>query len=100
MESMKIGVPIIAMPMHLDQPLNARLVEEVGMGLEVVRDKDGNLDRETISQVINKVVLDKEGEPIRENAKKMSETIRVKGDEEIDDVVQELFKLCKRSNVV
>lgn len=26
MESMKFGVPIIAMPMHLDQPLNARLV--------------------------------------------------------------------------
>ncbi|KAH0680666.1 hypothetical protein KY285_021666 [Solanum tuberosum] len=101
MESMKIGVPIIAMPMHLDQPLNARLVEEVGIGLEVVRDKDGKLDGEQISEIINKVVLDKEGESIREKAKKMSETIRVKGDEEIDDVVQELVNLCKtRSNVV
>ncbi|XP_006342241.1 beta-D-glucosyl crocetin beta-1,6-glucosyltransferase-like [Solanum tuberosum] len=101
MESMKIGVPIIAMPMHLDQPLNARLVEEVGIGLEVVRDKDGKLDGEQISEIINKVVLEKEGESIREKAKIMSETIRVKGDEEIDDVVQELFNLCKtRSNVV
>ncbi|XP_059278951.1 UDP-glucosyltransferase 29-like [Lycium ferocissimum] len=95
MESMKIGVPIIAMPMHLDQPLNARLVEEVGVGLEVVRDKDGKLDSETIAQVINKVVLDKSGESMRAKAKKMSETIRAKGDEEIDDVVQELLKLCK-----
>ncbi|MCD9560051.1 hypothetical protein HAX54_018481 [Datura stramonium] len=94
MESMKLGVPIIAMPMHLDQPLNARLVEESGVGLEVVRDKDDKLDRETISKVINKVVLEKEGESVRAKAKKMSETLRVKGDEEIDDVVQELIKLC------
>nr|XP_016474099.1 PREDICTED: beta-D-glucosyl crocetin beta-1,6-glucosyltransferase-like [Nicotiana tabacum] len=100
MESMKLGVPIIAMPMHLDQPLNTRLVEEVGVGLEVVRDKDGKLDREKISQVINFVVLDQRGESIRAKARKMSETIRVKGDEEIDEVVQELLKLCKRSNVV
>ncbi|KAM3236912.1 UDP-glucosyltransferase 29-like [Capsicum annuum] len=100
MESMKIGVPIIAMPMHLDQPLNARLVEEVGVGLEVVRDKNGKLERETISQVINKVVLGKEGEPIRAKAKKMSATLGVKGDEEIDDVVQELVKLCKKSKSI
>ena len=30
MESMKFGVPIIAVPVHFDQPLNNRLVEEVG----------------------------------------------------------------------
>ncbi|KAL7605421.1 hypothetical protein Lser_V15G14604 [Lactuca serriola] len=33
MEAMKFGVPIIAMPMHLDQPVNARLVAEVGVGV-------------------------------------------------------------------
>lgn len=38
MESMKFGVPIIAMSMHFDQPLNARLAVEVGVGMEVVRD--------------------------------------------------------------
>ena len=37
MESMKFGVPIIAMPMHLDQPVNARLVEALGAGVEVKR---------------------------------------------------------------
>nr|XP_009795814.1 PREDICTED: crocetin glucoside glucosyltransferase-like [Nicotiana sylvestris] len=97
MEGMKFGVPIIAMPMHLDQPLNARLVEEVGVGLEVVRDKDGRLDREQIAAMINRVVLDMRAEAVRTKAKKMSETIRVKGDEEIDVVVQELLKLCKRN---
>ncbi|GJS08205.1 beta-D-glucosyl crocetin beta-1,6-glucosyltransferase [Tanacetum coccineum] len=38
LEAMKFGVPIIAMPMHLDQPINARLVEvRVGISLEMVR---------------------------------------------------------------
>nr|GEY71070.1 beta-D-glucosyl crocetin beta-1,6-glucosyltransferase-like [Tanacetum cinerariifolium] len=37
LEDMKYGVPIIAMPMHLDQPINARLVVDVRFGVEVVR---------------------------------------------------------------
>lgn len=40
-ESLEYGVPIFAVPMHLDQPINARLVEEVGVGMEVLRDRTG-----------------------------------------------------------
>ncbi|GFP93057.1 beta-d-glucosyl crocetin beta-1 6-glucosyltransferase, partial [Phtheirospermum japonicum] len=40
MEGIFSGVPIVALPMHLDQPLNARLVEEVGLGEEAVRSRD------------------------------------------------------------
>ncbi|GKD26219.1 beta-D-glucosyl crocetin beta-1,6-glucosyltransferase-like protein [Tanacetum coccineum] len=36
MEAMKFVVPIIAIPMLLDQPINAQLVVEIGMGKEVV----------------------------------------------------------------
>ncbi|EEF39339.1 glucosyl/glucuronosyl transferases, putative [Ricinus communis] len=61
MESMKFGVPVIAMPMNLDQPLNARVVEEAGVGIEVNRNiKSGEgLDREEIAKTIRKVVLEK-----------------------------------------
>nr|GFC07465.1 hypothetical protein [Tanacetum cinerariifolium] len=38
MEATKFGVPINAMPMHLDQPVNARLFVELGLGKEVLRD--------------------------------------------------------------
>ncbi|KAL0359490.1 UNVERIFIED_CONTAM: Beta-D-glucosyl crocetin beta-1,6-glucosyltransferase [Sesamum angustifolium] len=38
-ESMNFGVPIIAVPMHLDQPINARLVKS-WVGVEVVRDRN------------------------------------------------------------
>ncbi|GFZ11105.1 hypothetical protein Acr_22g0005030 [Actinidia rufa] len=52
MESMSFGVPVIAMPMKLDQPLNARLVEVVGVGVEVKRDENERFGAEEIAQVI------------------------------------------------
>ncbi|CAI9117065.1 OLC1v1018389C1 [Oldenlandia corymbosa var. corymbosa] len=94
LEGMKFGLPIIAMPMQLDQPINARLIEEVGVGIEVLRDSSGNLQRETISKVINQVVKGIDGEQVRKKAKELSEEIGLKGDEEIDEVVKELVQLC------
>ncbi|KAB2595003.1 cyanidin-3-O-glucoside 2-O-glucuronosyltransferase-like [Pyrus ussuriensis x Pyrus communis] len=43
LESMKFGVPIIALPVHLGQPPNARLVEELGVGVEVKKTVGGSL---------------------------------------------------------
>ncbi|KAH0698768.1 hypothetical protein KY284_012983 [Solanum tuberosum] len=94
MESMKYGVPIIAMPMHLDQPMNSRLiVEEVGMAVEVVRDGEGKLLWKEVADVINHVVVEEGGELVREKANHMKEIIRFKGDEEIDQVAKELEML-------
>ncbi|KAG5574902.1 hypothetical protein H5410_055036 [Solanum commersonii] len=45
MESIDFGVPIIAMPMHLDQPMNARLIVELGVAVEMVRDDDGKIHK-------------------------------------------------------
>ncbi|RVW94035.1 Beta-D-glucosyl crocetin beta-1,6-glucosyltransferase [Vitis vinifera] len=94
MEGMKFGVPIIAMPMHLDQPINAKLVEAVGVGREVKRDENRKLEREEIAKVIKEVVGEKNGENVRRKARELSETLRKKGDEEIDVVVEELKQLC------
>ncbi|KAM7526804.1 hypothetical protein LguiA_016706 [Lonicera macranthoides] len=96
MEGLTFGVPIIAMPMHLDQPINARLVTEVGVGMEVVRDKNGKLEREEVAAVIKQVVVEKSGEVVRKKARNMKEKIRMKGEEEIDVVVEELKKLCMK----
>jgi len=97
LEGMKFGVPIIAMPMHLDQPINARLVVEVGVGVEVVRDKNGKLAREKVAAVIKEVVVEKSGEVIRAKARDLSEKIGMKGEEEIDSVVEELLQLCGKT---
>ncbi|TYH51902.1 hypothetical protein ES332_D10G313100v1 [Gossypium tomentosum] len=64
-ESLKFGVPIIAMPMCVDQTLNARLVQAVSVGVEVERGKDGSLEREEIVRAIKQVVGEKDGENIR-----------------------------------
>ncbi|XP_009593691.1 UDP-glucosyltransferase 29-like [Nicotiana tomentosiformis] len=94
MESVKFGVPIIAMPMHIDQPMNARLVEYIGMGVEAVRDVNGKLQSEEIAKAIRKVVMEESGEAVRKKARELREKMNEKGDEEIDGVVEELVALC------
>ena len=92
-ESMHFGVPITAIPMHLDQPINARLVKEFRTGIEVLRDKDGRLEREGIASVIEQVVFKKNGRYVRKKTKKLCANMRRKGDEEINEVVRELVQL-------
>ncbi|XP_058182565.1 UDP-glucosyltransferase 29-like [Rhododendron vialii] len=94
LESIKFGVPIIAMPMHLDQPFNARLVDEVGVGMEVKRDETGRLDREEIARVITSIVVKENGTKFRNKARELSENITMKEVEEIDGVVEEVVQLC------
>nr|GEY44460.1 beta-D-glucosyl crocetin beta-1,6-glucosyltransferase-like [Tanacetum cinerariifolium] len=96
MEAMKFGVPIISIPMHLNQPVNARLVVELGLGKEVLRDGNGVLSRHKVAEVVEQVVLGKLGENVRAKAKKMSHDLKIKGDEEIDIVADELLQLCNR----
>lgn len=94
MESMKLGVPIIAMPMNLDQPINSRIVEAAGVGIEVSRNQSGELEREEMAKTIRKVVVEREGVYVRRKAREMSDVLRKKGEEEIDGVVDELVQLC------
>ncbi|KAH7840147.1 hypothetical protein Vadar_013215 [Vaccinium darrowii] len=94
LESLKFGVPIIAMPMIHDQPVNAKFVKVAGFGVEVKRDENGRLDRENIAEVIRKVVVDEKGVDVRMKAREFSEIMRKKGEEEIDGVVKELVQLC------
>ncbi|KAL2554599.1 UDP-glycosyltransferase 91B1 [Forsythia ovata] len=96
LESIHFGVPVVALPMHLDQPLNASFVAEMGLGEEVVRKKEENLEREEVARVIGKVVMEKEGENMRRKVKELSEKMRGKGEEEIGGVVEEIVKLCNR----
>ncbi|KAL0383712.1 UNVERIFIED_CONTAM: UDP-glucosyltransferase 29 [Sesamum calycinum] len=96
-ESMNFGVPIIAVPMHLDQPINARLVEEVGVGVEVVRDRNKRLNRGRLAAVIKQVVMEDCGEVVRQRAAEMREKLKSKGDQEIDEVVKELVMVCNNS---
>ncbi|MCE0482391.1 hypothetical protein HAX54_041142 [Datura stramonium] len=97
-EALSYGVPIIAMPMQGDQPLNARLlVNEVGVGLEIHRDEEGNIGKEEVAKIVREVVLEKSGERVRKKAKEFSEKMRENGEEDIDGVVEELVELYKKT---
>nr|GEX31828.1 beta-D-glucosyl crocetin beta-1,6-glucosyltransferase-like [Tanacetum cinerariifolium] len=56
LESIRYGIPIIAMPMQYDQPYNARLMEATGVGVDVGRDADGRLNREEFAIVVRNMV--------------------------------------------
>ncbi|MCL7028157.1 hypothetical protein MKW94_027626 [Papaver nudicaule] len=99
LESMQYGVPIIAMPMHIDQPINARFVVEIGLGVEVKRDGDGKLDRRQMGEVIRKVVMGKEGMEVQRKAKEISQKMRCKGNEDIDVLVEKLERLCDKGSM-
>lgn len=96
MESMKTGVPIIAMPMHVDQPCNAKLLQEVGVALEIKREQNGKLGREEVAKVVREVAVEETGEQVRRKVRELRERIRGKEDEDMDEVVNELVKLCGR----
>lgn len=80
--------------------MKARLVEDVGIGIEVRRKENGELVKEEIARVIKEVMKKKNGEKVRRKAREMSECIRKKDGEEIDQVVDELIKLCCATKII
>ncbi|KAL5802923.1 hypothetical protein ACOSQ4_031228 [Xanthoceras sorbifolium] len=75
------GVLIIAIPMQLDQPINAKLVVDMGVGMEVAR-KNKELVREEVAGVIRRVVVEEEGNELRKTAKELSERLKKEEDED------------------
>ncbi|KAF3434405.1 hypothetical protein FNV43_RR25508 [Rhamnella rubrinervis] len=94
MESLIFGVPIIAIPMQFDQPINAKLAEMRGVGIEVKRNNNERLERDNVAKVIKQVMVENIGVDIRRRSKEMSENLKRKGDVEIDGAVKELLQLC------
>ncbi|KAK6137884.1 hypothetical protein DH2020_028374 [Rehmannia glutinosa] len=94
LESIDYGVPVIAMPVHLDQPLNAKLVVELGVGVEVKRDDNGRFHRDEISKVIRDVVIGQTGEVLRRKIGEKRESIRLRSRDEVEEVAKKLAQLC------
>ncbi|KAF3685942.1 hypothetical protein FXO37_00115 [Capsicum annuum] len=94
-ECMHFGVPLIAMPYNIDQFLTAKYVVELGIALEVGRDENVRLEREEIAKAIRNVIAEKKGEELRTKSGELSEKIRIKEKEDIEEeAVEELRKLC------
>ncbi|TMW86270.1 hypothetical protein EJD97_021647 [Solanum chilense] len=98
MESVDFGVPIIAMPMQYDQPSNARLIVELGVAVEIVRDDDGKIHRGEIAETLKDVIIGTKGKILRGKVRDISKKLKsIRGDE-MDTAAEVLIQLCKKSN--
>ncbi|KAK2637470.1 hypothetical protein Ddye_032262 [Dipteronia dyeriana] len=71
LESICEGVPMICMPCFTDQRVNARYVSDVWrVGLQL---ENGNLERREIEKLIRRLMVEKEGEEIRERILSLKE---------------------------
>ncbi|PWA70107.1 UDP-glucuronosyl/UDP-glucosyltransferase [Artemisia annua] len=79
MESMTMGVPVAAWPMHSDQPRNAILITKVlNVGL-YVRDwtqRDEFVTSTKVEEVVRRLMASKEGEEIRNRAAELGAKVR------------------------
>ncbi|RRT70817.1 hypothetical protein B296_00036161 [Ensete ventricosum] len=97
-EAMKYGVPIIALPLQLDQPPNAKLVEELGVGMGVRKGKGvvlGEFEGEEVAKGIRDVVVGEQGESVRRKARQMARVISRRDEEEIKVLAEKMAALCE-----
>ncbi|CAI9765654.1 unnamed protein product [Fraxinus pennsylvanica] len=79
MESITMGVPIAAWPMHSDQPRNSILITEVlkiGLSVKNLSCQDETVDSSTISKVLKTLMGSKEGDEIRQRAAELGVAVR------------------------
>ena len=79
LESMSLGVPIAAWPMHSDQPVNAVLITEVlkvGMLARNWTRKEELVSSTEISEVVKKLMNSKEGDEVRKRAEEFGNELR------------------------
>lgn len=78
-ESISMGVPIAAWPMHSDQPRNAILITEylkIGVNVRDWSRRDEVVKSETIENAVRKLMDSSEGKEMRNRAAKLSHTIK------------------------
>ncbi|CAI9106485.1 OLC1v1005651C1 [Oldenlandia corymbosa var. corymbosa] len=95
LESLAFGVPIVAMPMSVDQPYNSMFLEEIGVAMEVVRTENGKFGKEEIANVIKEVVGGERGKDSRNKANELSGKIAEKGEKDFDSAVRKLMQLVE-----
>lgn len=98
LETLSLGVPVVAVPQWTDQRTNAKYVEEVwGVGVRAGKDERGIVRREVLGECIREVMEGESGEAIKKNAVKWKKLAREavgaggSSDKNIDEFVAELM---------
>ncbi|KAL8524938.1 hypothetical protein ACS0TY_014527 [Phlomoides rotata] len=94
LESVYFRVPIIGVPLNHDQPMNARLMVEAGVAVEVAWDENGGFSSEDVADVMNKLCFEKTGEEMRVKAAELSEKMRSEEEFAVEEVAEQLRRVC------
>lgn len=77
LESIFMGVPMLCLPISVDQPLNAQLIEkQYGVGMGFTRQDNGIASREEIERVVRALMEGEEGCKLRARALELREEAR------------------------
>ncbi|PIN20168.1 UDP-glucuronosyl and UDP-glucosyl transferase [Handroanthus impetiginosus] len=88
-EAMQYGHVLVFLPFIIDQPLNARLLVEKSLGIEVERDEHGSFTRNDIANALRKAMASEEGEKLRARTEKATDLVF--GDRKLHDDCIEKF---------
>ncbi|GFY92511.1 hypothetical protein Acr_08g0009070 [Actinidia rufa] len=71
-ETLQFGHALVVLPLIFDQPLNARLVVEKGLAIEVDRGEDGSFKRDDIALSLRRAMVSEEGEGMKARLREAS----------------------------
>lgn len=94
MESLAAGVPMVALPLHIDQPINANLAAELGAAVRVNQQRFGEFGAEDVARAVGDVMR---GDELRRRAAELSEVVaRNDADDDtwINALLQRMAQLC------
>lgn len=95
MESMSMGLPIVAWPMHSDQPRNSVLITKaLRIGAEVGDwgSRGGLVRSSTVEEAVRRVMASPEGDEMRQRAEKLADLIKQSVKVEMDSFVARITR--------
>ncbi|XP_072969868.1 putative UDP-rhamnose:rhamnosyltransferase 1 [Typha angustifolia] len=73
-EGLAFGRPLVMLPMIFDQGINSQVMAEKKVGVEIERnEEDGSFTKDAVMKALRLVLVEEEGEEVRENARKMKD---------------------------
>ncbi|GMI99014.1 UDP-glycosyltransferase 91C1 [Hibiscus trionum] len=72
-ETLQFGHALVVLPFVADQPLNARLLVDKGLAVEVERSDDGSFVRDDIAKALRLAMVSEEGEKVRNRAREAAQ---------------------------
>ncbi|KAF8656602.1 hypothetical protein HU200_060667 [Digitaria exilis] len=102
MESLAAGVPMVALPLHIDQPLGANLAAELGAAVRVPQERFGEFRAEDVARAVREVVRGEEGKALRRRAGELREVVaRNDADDALlGNLVRRMARLCGKGQRV